>query len=181
MIEGVIRTRVGYAGGKQENPDYGNIGDHTEAVQVDYDPRVISYADLLAVFWSSHTPTSKSWMRQYMNAVFYHNEEQQRVGDASQAALAEKTGRTIRTQVLPLRTFTLGENYHQKYMLKRQSRLTSEMSRIYPQNQDFINSTAVSRLNGYAGGNGDVRQLALEIDSLGLGENGKRILKQIVR
>jgi len=181
MLEGVIRTRVGYAGGEKENPDYGHIGDHTEAVQVDYDPRVIGYEDLLAVFWSSHTPTSKSWMRQYMNAVFYHNEEQQKAGEASKAALAEKTGRTIRTPVAPLRSFTLGENYHQKYMLKRQSRLTSEMSRIYPKNQDFINSTAVSRLNGYAGGNGSVKQLALEIDSLGLSENGKRILKGLVR
>jgi len=181
MLEGVIRTRVGYAGGEKENPDYGNIGDHTEAVQVDYDPQVISYADLLEVFWKSHKPTSKSWMRQYMNAVFYHDTEQQKVGEASKAALAEKMGRSIRTPVAPLRSFTLGENYHQKYMLKRQSRLTSEMSRIYPKSQDFINSTAVARLNGYAGGNGSVKQLALEIDSLGLSDNGKRILKQIVR
>jgi len=181
MLEGVIRTRVGYAGGKQENPDYGNIGDHTEAVQVDYDPKVISYADLLEVFWSSHTPTSKSWMSQYMNAVFYHNDAQQKVGEASKAALAEKMGRNVRTPVAPLRSFTLAENYHQKYMLKRQSRLTSEMSRIYPKNRDFINSTAVSRLNGYAGGKGSVKQLALEIDSLGLSENGKKILKGLVR
>jgi methionine-S-sulfoxide reductase len=181
MIEGVIRTRVGYAGGETENPDYGNIGDHTEAVQVDYDPRVVSYEDLLAVFWKSHTPTSRSWMRQYLNAVFFHNDAQKMSGEDSKAALARKTGRTIRTPVLPLRSFTLAENYHQKYMLKRQSRLTSEMSRIYPRNQDFINSTAVSRLNGYAGGNGSVRQLALEIDSLGLSDNGKRILKGLVR
>lgn len=181
MLEGVIRTRVGYAGGEKDNPDYGNIGDHTEAVQVDYDPRVISYADLLAVFWNSHKPTSKSWMRQYMNAVFYHNDEQQKVGEASKASLAEKMGRTIRTPVAPLRSFTLAENYHQKYMLKRQSRLTSEMSRIYPLKKDFIDSTAVARLNGYAGGNGSVKQLALEIDSLGLSENGKRILKTLVR
>ena len=55
------------------------------------------------------------------------------------------------------------------------------MSRIYPKNQDFIDSTAVSRLNGYAGGNGSVKQLALEIDSYGLSQNGKKILKGLVR
>jgi peptide methionine sulfoxide reductase MsrA len=59
MIEGVIRTRVGYAGGRQDNPDYGHIGDHTETVQVDYDPQRITYNGLLEIFWQSHKPTGQ--------------------------------------------------------------------------------------------------------------------------
>ena len=76
MIEGVIRTRVGYAGGRLKAPTYTHIGDHTETVQVDYDPAQITYAELLEVFWQGHNPRSRPYSRQYMAAVFYHNQEQ---------------------------------------------------------------------------------------------------------
>jgi len=78
MIEGVIRTRVGYAGGEMEGPSYGKMGDHAETVQVDFDPGRITYAQLLKIFWASHRPTSRNWSRQYMNAIFYHDDEQHR-------------------------------------------------------------------------------------------------------
>lgn len=172
---------MGYAGGETENPDYGHMGDHTEAVQVDYDPQRISYAQLLDIFWDSHSPDSRSWSKQYRNAIFYHDEKQRVAGEASRSVLAAKTGKTIRTAVAPLRAFTLAENYHQKYLLKRRSDLTAEMSRIYPRNQGFIASTAVARLNGYVGGNGDAAQLAREIDSLGLSPDGRQTLEMLVR
>ncbi|MCP3953620.1 MAG: peptide-methionine (S)-S-oxide reductase [Desulfobacterales bacterium] len=180
IIDGVIRTRVGYAGGETENPDYGNIGDHTEAVQVDYDPRRISYAQLLDIFWASHTPDNRSWLTQYRNAIFYHDAKQRAASDASRKALAAKTGKTIRTVVAPLRSFTLAENYHQKYLLKQRTDLTAEMVRIYPLDRDFIDSTAVARLNGYVGGNGSALHLAREIDSLGLSDTGRQTLKTLV-
>ena len=106
-LEGVVRTRAGYAGGTTPNPDYGHIGDHTETVQVDYDPDRISYADLLKVFWESHRPTSRPWKRQYMNAVFYRDARQQEEALASKAALEARLGRTVNTEVLPLRSFTI--------------------------------------------------------------------------
>ena len=74
----MIRTRVGYTGGNKENPTYRTLGDHTESIEVDYDPGIISYADLLKVFWRSHDPGSRSWSRQYIAAIFYHNEEQKK-------------------------------------------------------------------------------------------------------
>ncbi len=171
---------MGYAGGETENPDYDNIGDHTEAVQVDYDPRRISYAQLLDIFWASHTPNNRSWLTQYRNAIFYHDDRQQKAGEDSKAAMARKTGQTIRTKVAPLRSFNLAENYHQKYLLKRRSDLTAEMVRIYPLDRNFIDSTAVARLNGYVGGNGSALHLAREIDSLGLSDTGRQALKTLV-
>ncbi len=180
MIDGVIRTRVGYAGGRQPNPTYRRIGDHTETVQVDYDPRRITYADLLAIFWRSHKPTSGSGPRQYMRAVFYHNEQQRQLALASKTAIEKKIGQEIKTEVVPLRTFTLAENYHQKYILKQHYNLKAEMTGIYPQDSDFINSTAVARLNGYAGGHGTVEQLSQEIDRLGLSEAGRQTLTEMV-
>ncbi len=172
---------MGYAGGHAGNPDYGNLGDHTEVVQVDYDPRRISYADLLEIFWNSHSPTGRSWSRQYMNAIFYHDEQQRTTGEESRAALAKKAGTAIRTAVAPLRSFNLAENYHQKYLLKQRSDLAAELSRVYPRNRDFINSTAAARLNGYVGANGSPAQLAREIDSLGLSTAGRQTLQALVR
>jgi len=114
----VIRTRVGYAGGQTATPTYRSMGDHTETVQVDYDPERISYARLLDIFWKSHQPTGKSWSRQYMNAVFYHDAQQHRIAMASKEDVENKIGRTVKTEVVPLRSFTMAEDYHQKYILK---------------------------------------------------------------
>ncbi len=172
---------MGYAGGQKKKPNYHNLGDHTEAVQVDYDPRRISYERLLEIFWNSHTPTSRSWSTQYKNAIFYHDETQRQAGEDTRATLAQKTRRTIHTGVVPLRSFNLAENYHQKYLLKQRSDLSVEMARIYPLNRDFIDSTAVARLNGYAGGNGSAEQLAREVDRLGLSDTGRQALEMLIR
>jgi peptide methionine sulfoxide reductase MsrA len=147
---------------------------------VDYDPARITYSQLLDIFWKNHQPTRRPWSRQYMNAVFYHNEQQRKLATISKTTLEQRLGRTVKTEVLPLRSFTLAEDYHQKYILK-QHPLKNEMSRIYPRHPDFVNSTAVARLNGYAGGNGTEVQLSQEIESLGLTANGKKVLAEMVR
>ena len=168
---------MGYAGGTSKNPDYAHIGDHTETVQVDYDPAKISYSQLLDFFWQSHDPAGSSWSRQYLNAVFYRDEHQREMAMASKNALEQKTGAAIQAEILPLRSFTLAEDYHQKYTLKRYADLTHEMSRLYPDHRDFVNSTAVARMNGYLGDNGTLEQLSREIDLLGLSPAGKKILR----
>jgi peptide-methionine (S)-S-oxide reductase len=162
-------------------PNYGNIGDHTETVQVDYDPGRITYARLLDIFWESHRPDQRSGSRQYMNAVFYHNEQQRQMAMASKTAMAQKIDRTVQSIVVPLRSFTMAEDYHQKYILKRHDELKNEMSRIYPRRRDFVDSTAVARLNGYAGGHGTKDRLSREIESLGLSAEGKKVLTGLVR
>lgn len=171
---------MGYAGGRQSDPTYRRIGDHTETVQVDYDPERITYGQLLDIFWKSHTPTSASRSGQYMRAVFYQDENQRRQAEASKAALEKELGRTVYTRVVPLRSFTMAEDYHQKYLLKQQNRLKAEMSRIYPSHRDFVDSTAIARINGYAGGNGSKIQFARDIDRLGLSDTGKQTLRTIV-
>lgn len=176
----MIRTRVGYAGGLKKNPTYSAMGDHTETVQVDYDPQVITFEQLLQIFWDSHRPTDRTWSRQYMNAVFYHDDRQRQLAEASKKALAEKSGFTVRSKVAPLRSFTLAEDYHQKYLLKGNKPLLNEMKRIYPRSQDLIDSTAAARLNGYLGRNGSTERLAREIDRLGLSEQGKAVLSGLV-
>jgi peptide-methionine (S)-S-oxide reductase len=177
----VIRTRVGYAGGRAEGPTYARIGDHTETVQVDYDPGRVTYAQLLEIFWEEHQPTRQSWSRQYKNVVFYHDEAQKQIAVASQIAVEQRIGQAVATEVLPLRAFTSAEEYHQKYILKRHDALKAEMQRIYPRHEAFVDSTAVARLNAYAGGNGGREQLSREIESLGLSAAGRKALLEMVR
>ena len=162
-------------------PTYRDMGDHTETVQVDYDPGRITYEQLLEIFWESHQPDSRNFSRQYMNAIFYHNDEQRRLAMASKNNVEQRTRSTVRTQVLPIHSFTMAEDYHQKYLLKQRFGLKNEMTRIYPHHQGFVASTAVARLNGYAGGNGSRDQLLREIGTLGLSERGKQALSDLVR
>ena len=83
----------------------------------------------------------------------------------------------MRTEVLPLRSFTMAEDYHQKYLLKRETDLMRELSRIYPRHAALVDSTAAARLNGYAGGYGSPQQLAQEIGRLGLSAETQKKLK----
>jgi peptide-methionine (S)-S-oxide reductase len=172
---------VGYAGGLTRNPDYGHIGDHTEVVQIDYDPVRIAYKDLLEIFWNSHDPTDWNGSRQYMQAVFYHDRRQQTLALDSKRAVQGRIAGEVRTRVAPLHTFTLAEGYHQKYLLKGRTGLAREITRIFPREQEFLDSTAAARLNGYAGGYGSPEQLGEEIDRLGLSPRGRELLENLVR
>ena len=114
-----------------------------------------------------------------MNAIFYHNDEQRRQALASRAELEKKTGYTVETKIVPVRSFTMAEDYHQKYYLKNHRDLLKEMTRIYPNPRDFVDSTAVTRLNGYSGGYGTGEQLSREIDIIGLSARGKKQLMKL--
>jgi len=159
---------VGYAGGTTGSPTYHNIGDHSEAVQIDFDPSRVSYNELLDIFWESHEPTRSSWSRQYRAAVFYHNEEQKRLAKETGAGVAAVTRDSIKTAIEPFSGFTLAEDYHQKHSLRFYSDILEEMKSIYPNMKDYLGSTAVTRINGYLGGYGTCETLQNEADGFGL-------------
>jgi methionine-S-sulfoxide reductase len=179
-MKGVIRTRVGYAGGILENPTYHNLGDHSEAIQIDYDPNQISYKELLNVFWKSHTPTYEAWSRQYMPALFYHNEEQKQFALETKTREEARLNKKIYTPILPYTMFYQAEDYHQKYTLQNRKEFMREFKMMYPTFEDFVNSTAAARVNGYLAGDGSYERLQAEIESLGLSEAAKQKLLTIV-
>jgi len=164
----VIRTTVGYAGGRTPHPDYQHIGDHSETVRVEFDPTRISYQELLEVFWMGHDPASGSFMRQYRNAAFTLNADQQRQAEESRDRVAEKTGREVRTAVEPAGTFYPAEDYHQKYLLRGAGDIYREIRALYPSDEALVASTAAARINGYLGCNGEPEDLEREIGRLGL-------------
>jgi peptide methionine sulfoxide reductase msrA/msrB len=126
-LAGVISVTSGYMGGTTAHPTYANYaaGGHSEVVQVVYDPARIGYAELLDVFWRQIDPTDAGGQfadrgQAYSTAIFYHDQEQQRLAEASRAALAA-SGRFARPIVTPLRaaaTFYPAEEYHQDYARK---------------------------------------------------------------
>ncbi len=177
----MVRTRVGYAGGTLADPTYHHLGDHTETVQVDYDPDVIGYQDLLEVFWASHSPTSRPWSRQYASIIFFHDEAQREAAESSLRSEEERRGRTLYTEIRPADTFYRAEDYHQKYYLRAVRDLSAEFQAMYPDAEAFTDSTAAARANGFAGGNGTSEQAEALSGRLGLSEAGERTLHDIAR
>ena len=155
------------------------MGGHSETIQIDYDPKKVTYEELLEVFWDSHDPTVQPWSRQYMSIVFYHTEEQRRLAIESKEREESRLGRSIVTEIIPFSDFYLAEDYHQKYYLRQEPGLFQELSAIYPDISDFIESTAVARLNGYVGGYGTQETFEEELSSLGLSEAGRNRLLDI--
>ncbi|MAG57848.1 MAG: methionine sulfoxide reductase [Planctomycetes bacterium] len=174
----MLRTRVGYAGGRKQNPTYHDLGDHTEAFQVDFDPSRTSYEDLLKVFWADHDPCGGAWSRQYRSAIFHHDAQQRRVAERTRDGLGQT--RSITTAIEPLDRFWLAEDYHQKHRL-RSTPLFDEYATVYPTLDALLASVAVTRVNGYVGGYGTRASLDAEIDKLGLSDQSRTWLLKHAR
>jgi len=124
------------------------MGDHTEAVQVDFDPGVISLKALAELFWRSHSPTTSIRSLQYRSAIWYGDEEQRQMIDATKEAAAKQCASPIQTAVLPLQTFYRAEDYHQKFYLQRHKRLMATFDDLYPEFSHFVDATSATKLNG---------------------------------
>ena len=131
------------------------------------------------MFWDSHHPTAQPWSRQYMSIVFYHNEEQKRLAMETREREESLSGHNIVTEIIPFSEFHLAEDYHQKSYLRQEPDLMEDLLAIYPAIEDFISSTAVARVNGYAGGYGTPETLKEELSNLGLSEAGRMRLLEI--
>ncbi len=176
----MVRTRVGYAGGSRENPTYRSLGDHAETIQIDYDPALISYEELLAVFWASHSPVARPWSSQYASIIFYHNPEQKRLAEESRDREQERLGQPIFTEMAAYDRFYRAEDYHQKYRLRAEPRLLAELEALYPAPADLVDSTLAARLNGFLDGRGSLADVEAEIDSLDLAPEVRARLLEIL-
>ena len=128
--KGVTSTAVGYEGGKTKNPTYEDVCSHTtghaEVVEVEFDPKQVSYDQLLDLFWKIHDPTTMNRQgpdhgSQYRSAIFFHSPEQEKAAKASKEKLG-KSGtyeRPIVTEIVPAAEFWRAEEYHQQYLSKK--------------------------------------------------------------
>ena len=116
-----------------------------------------------------------------MSAIFFNNEEQKRLALETRDRKATAVQKKIYTEIIPFAEFYLAEDYHQKYYLQQVPELKREFRTIYSADQDFTNSTAAARVNGYVDGYGSPAKLKTEIDDLGLSPAGKKALLERVR
>ena len=128
-LNGVVSVLPGYTGGSKKDPTYEEVSSgstgHAESVQIVYNPSKISYSDLLTVFWHNIDPTVQDRQfcdvgNQYRSAIFYHDEEQKRLAEASKKALEEskRFKGPIYTEIVPASTFYPAEEYHRQYYKK---------------------------------------------------------------
>jgi len=143
LVKGVRKIVSGYAGGKIENPTYEQVceGDtgHAEVIQIEFDPAVTSYKEIIDLFWDAHDPTTvtkedmykhgkfmpkgtayqgNDYGTQYRSAIFYTSEEQKKTAEASKAEAQKKWKDPIATEIAPLKKFYPAEDYHQNYQAR---------------------------------------------------------------
>jgi peptide-methionine (S)-S-oxide reductase len=176
----VVRTRVGYCGGSSADPTYHTLGDHSEAIQVDYDPSKLTYRDLLDAFWRNHDPRRSAPSRQYRSAVFYGNESERDEAYDSMRTAEALLG-PLHTDIEPLERFYPAEGYHQKYRLRNTPELMAEFRDMYPHDADLVASTAAARVNGLLDGCQPLEDLDSLSGSLGLSDAGVRYLLDRLR
>ncbi len=172
---------MGYAGGSTPNPTYHRLGDHTECIEIDYDPTVITYEGLLDVFWASHSPIHPAHSRQYMSAIFARDERQEAVAKASRDRVSSSLGTQVHTPVLRLERFYPAEDYHQKHRLRGDRVIMREFAEMYPDPEHFRDSTAAARVNGMLDGCGGQLDLENLLSRLGLSDEAILHLAERVR
>ncbi len=172
----MLRTRVGYTGGTTRAPTYRNIGDHAEALQLDYDPTVVSYAELLTHFFAAHDPTRERFSTQYQSAVYAADEDELALArEAGERAAADRRA-ALHTHIGLASPFFRAEDYHQKYRLRRHAELTAALIASYKTDRAMVDSTLAARLNGYLAGHGTRDTALAELERAGLGATAKALL-----
>lgn len=147
---------------------------------MDFDPAVVTYEQLLDVFWSSHDPFASSYGRQYAAILFFHDSVQQKTAYEYAARLETEAGRKSLTEVIPFKEFFIAEDYHQKYYLKGNRTIYDEFRAIYPEEDDLVGSTAAARVNGYLGGNGTRGQMEKDLPLFGLSYEARNLIRRLL-
>ena len=150
-VDGVVRTRVGYAGGTTRDPTYHSLGNHTEVFQVEFDPDTATYRELLDLVFESHNPHHQTSKTQYQNVVLTATKAQQATLTeflSSQGFTADGIG----TRIEQLSRFSPAEDYHQKYKLRSVSSLMDAFDDAGYDDEAVRESPIAAKLNGYAAG-----------------------------
>ncbi|WP_060531994.1 peptide-methionine (S)-S-oxide reductase MsrA [Paenibacillus bovis] len=206
-LPGVLYTRTGYAGGTTGSPVYRQLGDHSETIEIEFAPSVITLEQLLEMFWNHHNPSVINGYkgRQYHSLLFYRNEQQRctieqmqqtaasavRSKSSKNPASSESAGtgnsgaidpdgieKRRMTEIQPYDTWYPAEARHQKYYLQRQHRLMEQLYELYPDQAELFHSTLAARLNGFSRGHITLAQIRQDIPQWPLSEHHKYRINQ---
>lgn len=181
LIKGVWKTSVGYAGGAFPSPTYENVGDHTEAVRVEYDPQTLSYGQLLELFLCWYCTSPLDPMPRRSAHIFVRDVKERRL---AQAAVDRSTlcGRDHpKARIVPLKAFYPAETWCQKHHLRRIPWLFEELLCLYDTEEDLLQSTSATRLNAFLAlpAVPSPRSLPEDIDLYGLSPDSVQALRQL--
>ncbi|XP_006812284.1 peptide methionine sulfoxide reductase-like [Saccoglossus kowalevskii] len=144
---------------------------------MDFDPKTVSYESLLKMFWENHDSTA-CHNRQYMSAIFYHDDQQKELAEKTRDEHQKTLSRTIATKIKKADRFYEAEDYHQKYLLRNNRGLFASLNLSA---KEILNSHVATRLNGYVGGYGMLEQFNKECDKLGLSSEQAKYIRQAAR
>lgn len=159
-------------------PTYRAIADHSEAIEIGYDPARISFEQLLVEFWDAHSPSEQMWSRQYRSAIFVADDEERAAAERSLKLATQRLGRPVHTAIEAKGPFWQAEDYHQKYRLKRDTRVWKELTAAYPRMDDLVRSTAAARLNAWVADYGPIAQRERELPTVGLSPAAQRDVRR---
>lgn len=160
-LPGIIKTRVGYAGGKEGQPTSKNTLDFTEALQIKYDPKLLSLDEILSQFFDQHNTTRAPYSIKYRSVLFYQNAEQKEKMSQKVEEMKQKYG-VIYTAVEPLEQFYEEVTRHQKYYLQRWKPVYQKWCQLNFGEELLVDSTLAARLNGLSRGVGTIEEIQRE-------------------
>lgn len=154
VIDGVLRTRVGYAGGNSTNPSYDNLGNHVEVFEVDYDPEILSYATMVELYFTTYDATARPFSQRVASVIYYRNKDEQVIAEQIKSSLEAASEEGIFTILRPIDTFYLAEEKHQLSYLKQEVSLYAELQVMFDEEDQLLLSILASKLNGFIAGYG---------------------------
>jgi len=160
MVEGVIRTRVGYTGGDSLTPSYDNLDNHIEVIEVDYNPSLISYEQLIQKYFELYNGTERPYSLRVKSVIFYRSDDEYEIASKVKADYVHSIKQGVYTEIDPIDVFFLAEDKHQLSYLKQEISLYNEIKQIFPNNNQELLSILASKLNGIIAGYGSEGQIS---------------------
>ncbi len=179
-IEGVLRTRVGYTGGSLTTPTYESLGNHSEVFEVDYDPDIVSYEDLIHYYFQNFDTRTRPFSLRVNSIIYYRNDSEKMTAQSIKEGYESDYGAGLYAKIDKLDVFYLAEDRHQLSYLKSEISLYNEIRMIYPTSDKQLLSILASKLNGYIAGYGSKENLNQILDQSGLSEPSINRINDIV-
>jgi peptide-methionine (S)-S-oxide reductase len=155
------------------------MGDHTECLEIAYDPARLSFEEILRIFWEAHDPGRPAYSCQYKAILFWHDDEQRAQAEQSRDLVQSRLGRAVTTEVRAAGPFWPAEDYHQKHGVRRHPDLVAALLALDPSDPGLVRSTAAVRLNAYLAGELDFAGLRTLLAESGVRALGKDRLEGI--
>lgn len=157
------------------------MADHTECLEIDFDPQVIAFEEIVKHFWKSHNPNRGNYKgRQYLSILLFHDYEQKEMIERVRVSLEKLMAYKIDTEIAPYQGFTLAEAGHQKYYLKRYPKAMEKLMSYYETHEQIVDATLVARLNSFVKGYGTLSDLKVEMAGWNVPEEMKEELVALV-